>query len=174
MYDPVAEDWVGIAGVLGRLTGIDLFRNNFLHEREHVRQVRRADREVGAPTPMTDAGTCWQNGWSWGMPNHNHWRLAPGIFPGGGICTPAGPGTMGAAGSGDVLLNAVIPSMPGYNSWPASWPVPAGAAPGGGFVGGYPTEQECYQQMTGREHALARWDWGNPGKIHRTRNKWDD
>jgi hypothetical protein len=154
-----------IAGLHGPLTGIDLFRNTFLHERQHVRQIRRADTIAGIRP-----GTCWQNGWSFNRPNHNHWRLGVGRVPGAatGICPPGGPGTMGAA-AGDTNLSATIASFPGYNNWPAAWPLPPNVP-----AGMTPMEQQAFQQETGREHALARWDWGDPGKNHRTRNRWND
>jgi hypothetical protein len=169
--DTAATSDVAIPGLHGPLTGIDLFSNTVLHETEHTRQIARADPVVGL-----HPGTCWQNGWSWNTANHNHWRLGPGRVAGSpGICTDGGPGTMGAPGTGDILLAAAVPGMPGYVSWPTAWgPVPAGAAPGGSFIGGTPIEQQAFQQETGPEHGLARQDWGDPGKNHRTLNRFDD
>lgn len=164
IYDPANAVDNGVAGVHGRITGIDLFYNTFVHERQHVRQIARADPVVGI-----HAGTCWANGWSWNV-RSNHYRLAAGRAAGaGGICTAAGPGTLGQAGTGDIKLD------PGFNHWPSAWgAVPAPASPAGGYIGGHPIEQKAYQQETGREHALAKWDWGAPGKNHRTVNKHDD
>lgn len=149
---------------IGPFTGIDVFRNTFLHERQHVRQIVQADAVVG-----THAGTCWQNGWSWNAAGHNHWRLGHGRVAGAatGICPPGGPGTLGAAGSGDVRLDTTV------HHWPDAWGAPP-AAPVGGYCQGHPIEHQAYQQMTGREHGLARYDWGDPGKNHRTRRRWND
>jgi hypothetical protein len=148
---------------IGPFTGIDLFRNAFLHEREHVNQIARADAVVGA-----GAGTCWLNGWAWLGPS-NRWRLGPGRVAGAatGICPPGGPGTLGAAGSGDVQLDIQ------FNRWPDAWGAPPPAPPGG-YCQGHPIEHQAYQRMTGAEHALARWDWGDPGKNHRTLRRWND
>lgn len=162
-----------IAGLHGPLTGIDLFRNTFLHERQHVRQINRADAVVGI-----HPGTCWQNGWSWNVPNHNHWQLGMGRVAGAatGICPSGGPGTMGAA-HGDTLIEAPNPAIVALptSDWPTAWgAIPAPAGPGGTYIGGDHIEQQAFQQETGREHALARWDWGDPGKNHRTRRRWND
>ena len=103
---------------------------------------------------------------------HNHWRLGPGRAANtAGVCTPVGPGTMGAAGTGDVLLNDAV-----VEAWPTAWgAVPAGAGPGGTYWGGHPIEQIAYiRHSTIPENGLAPRDWGDPGKNHRTRNKWDD
>jgi len=172
IYDPAATSDIAIPGLHGPLSGIDLFENTVLHETEHTQQIARADPVVGI-----HAGTCWQFGWSWNTGNHNHWQLAAGrVAGGGGICTTAGPGTMGAPGSGDTLLAAIIPAMgAGYVSWPAAWgPAPAGAAPGGGYIGNTPIEQQAYQQETSAENTRARQDWGDPGKNHQTLNQFDD
>ncbi|HZF47777.1 MAG TPA: hypothetical protein VE093_03955 [Polyangiaceae bacterium] len=171
IYDLAATRDAAIPGLHGPLSGIDLFRNTVWHETEHTRQIARADPVVG-----THSGTCWANGWSWNQPNHNHWRLGPGRVAGTpGLCTSAGPGTMGDAGSGDTLLSAAVPGMPNYRSWPTAWgAVPAGASPDGSFIGGTPIEQQAYQQETGPEHGLARQDWGDPGKNHNTVNRFDD
>lgn len=150
---------------IGPFTGIDTFHNTFLHERHHVRQIRQADAVVGI-----HPNTCWQNGWSWNVPhNHNHWRLGPGRVPGAatGICPPGGPGTLGAAGSGDVQLDAA------HNHWPDAWGPPP-AAPLGGYCQGHPIEHQAYQAMRIHDHELARYDWGDPGKNHRTRRRWND
>ncbi len=47
MFDASSTTDPGVAHIHGRLTGIDLFYNVLLHEREHVRQIRRADAIVG-------------------------------------------------------------------------------------------------------------------------------
>jgi hypothetical protein len=161
MLDPSAMADNAVPLIHGRRTGIDLFRIVFQHESEHVRQVAQADAVVGAA-----AGTCWQFGWSWNQANHNHWRLGPGRVAGaGGICGPAGPGTMGAPGSGDVSLQ----DPAGFD-----WPLAFGAMPALPWAFGHPLEEMASRQEKGLEHALARYDWGDPGKNHRTRNKFDD
>jgi hypothetical protein len=173
IHDGAALSDGPIAGLHGALTGIDLFENTVLHETEHTRQIARADPVVGI-----HANTCWENGWSFNRPNHNHWRLGPGRAAGtAGICTAIGPGTMGSAGTGDTILEA--PNPPGNpfptSDWPTAWgPIPAGAGPGGTYIGGDHMEQQAFQQETSPEHARARQDWSDPGKNHRTLNKWDD
>ncbi len=173
IYNSAATSDGAIAGLHGPLTGVDLFENTVLHETEHTRQIARADPVVGI-----HPGTCWTNGWSWNVPNHNHWQLGPGRAAGaGGICTAAGPGTMGAPGTGDVLLEA--PNPPGNpfptSDWPTAWgPIPPGAGPGGTYIGGDHMEQQAFQQETSPEHARARQDWGDPGKNHRTLNRFND
>jgi hypothetical protein len=173
VYDKASTSDGAIAGLHGPLTGIDLFENTVLHESEHVAQIARADPVVGI-----HAGTCWKGGWSWNVANHNHWSLGPGRAAGaGGICTPAGPGTMGAPGSGDVLLEAANPPGVGLptSDWPTAWgPIPAPAGPGGTYIGGDHIEQQAFQKETSAEHTRARVDWGDPGKNHRTRDRWDD
>jgi hypothetical protein len=165
-----------IAGLHGPLTGIDLFANTVLHEARHVRQVRDADAVVGVR-----AGTCWRYGWSWNTANHNHWSVGPDGQPGvAGVDDDAdgtvdnqivtGPGEMGAGD--DVYLGSAGAFG---RDWPSAWgAIPAGAGPGGAFIGGHPIEQQAFQAETSREHAYARSDWGAPGKNHRTVNRWND
>lgn len=164
IYDRASRRDGPIAGLHGPLSGIDLFRNTFLHERQHVRQIRQADAIVGI-----HPATCWANGWSW-IISSNRFSLGLGRVAGAatGICPPGGPGTLGAPGSGDIQLDTA------FNRWPDAWGAPVPAGPGGTYIGGHPIEQQAFQQETGPEHALARWDWGDPGKNHRTRNRWDD
>jgi hypothetical protein len=175
IHDTAALNDGPIAGLHGPLTGIDLFRNTILHESEHVQQIARADPVVGL-----HPGTCWQFGWSWNQgAAHNHWQLGPGRAAGAGICTPAGPGTMGAAGSGDVNLETPYPAgvvVPAISShWPTAWgPLPAPAGGGGNYIGNHPIEQQAFQQEIGPEHGLARQDWGDPGKNHRTVDLFSD
>lgn len=169
VFDTASTQDGAIPGLHGPLTGIDLFHNTVLHESEHADQIARADPIVGI-----HAGTCWRFGWSWNVGNHNHWTLGAGRVAGGaGICTTVGPGTMGTDPT-DVDLSAVIATRPGYNNWPTAWGVPVGAAPGGAFIGGSPIEQQAFQKETSAEHALARQDWSDPGKNHRTLNRFND
>ncbi len=71
---------------------------------------------------------------------------------------------MGAAGSGDVSLEAA-----GIADWPSAWPVPPRP-----WAFGHPLEEMATRQERSREHRLARQDWGDPGKNHRTLNRWND
>jgi hypothetical protein len=181
VFDTASRRDAAIPGLHGPREGIDLFRITVRHETEHTRQIRRADRVVGVRP-----GTCWQNGWSWNVANHNHWGVGPDGQPGrAGVDDDGdgtvdnqrtdGPGEMGAAGSDDVLVESAVPGIARPTHWPTAWgAVPAGAAPAGGFIGGHPIEQQAFQKETGSRHEVARQDWGDPGKNHRTLNRWND
>lgn len=183
IFDSASTRDGAIAGLHGPLTGVDLFKNTVLHETKHTRQIADADPVVGIRP-----GTCWKNGWSWNVANHNHWSVGPDGKPGrrgvdddgdGTIDNQitTGPGEMGAGGSDDVNLEAPNPAsvtLP-TSDWPTAWgPIPAGAGPGGSYIGGDHIEQQAFQQETSAEHALARQDWGHPGKNHRTLDRFDD
>ena len=150
-----------------RTTGIDTFHDTYLHEKHHEVQVTRADNIVGI-VPFTP----WRFGWSWNQSNNNHWTLGSDGRPGvAGVDDDAngaiddlfdwGPGELGRGDDNSLDF--------GYD-----WPRAFGPMPPPPWAGGLPIEAPAYNQEHDDENEYAESDWGNPGKQHRTINKYDD
>ncbi len=159
-------------GVGEEYSGIDRYVATVVHEEKHIEQIALADTEVTAT-----AGTPWRYGWSFNQGgNHNHWTVGPDTEPGDmGVDDDAdttidnhitgGPGELG---SGDDV-DLTHPTTTSRN-WPNSWPPPAAKI--------YASEIEDaaikHSDAAVDEHDNAGSDWGDPGKQHKTINKWDD
>ncbi|MDD2709470.1 MAG: hypothetical protein PHV34_15900 [Verrucomicrobiae bacterium] len=148
-------------------TGIDTFEDTYQHERHHRVQIGQADNVVGIT-----AKTPWRHGWSWNAANHNHWAKGPDAQPGAaGIdddgngktddLIVSGPGELGKGD--DVLLDL------GFD-----WPIAFGPLPPVPWAGGGPIEDQAYNHEPDNENHRASVDWGDPGKQHKTLNKYDD
>jgi hypothetical protein len=154
---------------LRQTTGIDVFIDTVLHEKKHVVQIDLADTLV----TMT-AGTPWQHGWSWNQPDHNHWSVGSDGLPGIGNVdddgdsmvdnlTPSGAGELGFGDDGRLDDGTA-------DRWPSS----LGAKPPPPWAGGSAIEDQAYNVEPDDENAQAALDWGNPGKQHKTLNKYND
>lgn len=170
IYDLAATVDAGDAsadGGMRRTTGIDTFEDTYLHERHHTNQISRADAVVGI-IPLSP----WRFGWSWNEDAHNHWGRGPDGQPGAAGVDDDGDGATdnllttgpGELGNGDdVLLDR------GHD-----WPQAFGLLPPLPWAGGGPIEDEAYNREPDNENQRAALDWGNPGKQHRTLNRYDD
>jgi hypothetical protein len=161
-------------GIGEEVSGIDCYISAVIHEEKHVAQIAAADALL--PTNGADS---FRFGWSWRQPAHNHWTNGPDGQWGVAGIDDDGNGTVDDAavafpfelGQGDdVCLNRIYAS--GYNNWPNAWTLP---------VGRYgppltPIEGEAVKASDDamNENDYASQDWGNPGKNHKTINKWDD
>ncbi len=159
-------------GVGEMFSGIDRFVGSVVHEEKHVDQISRADTLVTMTT-----GTPWRYGWSFNQgSNHNHWTIGADGKPGaantdddsdGNIDNhiTTGPGELGSGDDVD-LTHATSVSR----NWPSAWPLPSPKL--------VPSEIEHeaikHSDDNVDEDDYANKDWGNPGKQHKTLNKWDD
>ena len=150
-------------------SGIDAFFGTVIHEGKHVSQIALADQLV----PTGIASSPWAHGWSWNV-QHNHWEKGA-------------DGEWGEAGVDDdnnsIIDDAAAapPFEPGYGddlsldhsvypSWPKAWTLPSpNDCP-------HPIESAANNEadLLHNEHDKARFDWGNPGKNHKTIDFWDD
>jgi hypothetical protein len=149
-------------------SGIDLMIDTVIHEEVHVDQIGRAD----ALMPVSSGGDAFRYGWSWVQSMHNHWN--PGVDAEWGVAAvdddgngtiddaaPMPPFEPGWTGSDDISL-----AHPLWPDWPNAWPLPV---PLPGDPGLHPIEVEAID-----EHDYWEHDWGDPGKQHRTNQRWDD
>ena len=161
---------------VGEVTsGIDRYIMTVIHEEKHVAQIAAADALL--PTSGADS---FRFGWSWNQATHNHWAKGPdkqwgvagtdddgnGIVDDAAIAPPFEPGN-----GDDGCLNRIYAN--GYNNWPSLWLLP------GGIYGSpriSPIEGEAVKAADDamNENDYAPQDWGDPGKNHKTVNKWDD
>lgn len=151
-------------GVGQVVSGIDSFMATVFHENKHVEQIANADRLV--PNIR-----CWRYGYSWNKPQHNHWEPGPdgkwGNPPGlttdkVAIVPPIEPGH-----GDDVDID-----NPLWRMWPNVWPLPVPSW----SPSKHPIEDEAimYADSKVTEHKYAKQDWGDPGKNHQTKLRWDD
>lgn len=160
-------------GVGEEFSGVDRFIGTVIHEAKHVDQIARADQLVSTG----QAGTPWRNGWSFNQgANHNHWTVGPDAKPGVKATDDDGDGTIdnliasgpGEFGRGDDV-DLTHPTTTSRN-WPSSWAIPVPLK--------VPSEieSEAINESDNNhdENKRARDDWGNPGKNHKTLEKWDD
>lgn len=146
-----------------QVSGIDGFIATAVHENVHIQQIGRADALV--PTVA-----CWQHGYSWNQPAHNHYSPGPD-----GLWGPA-PGVASAA------VNTQPPFVAGQGDdqtldLSSHWPIAFGPVPATFGVPLHPIEREAVHAsdaVVTADHDNARSDWGDPGKNHGTLNKWDD
>jgi len=150
-------------------SGIDCFVASVIHEEKHVYQISSADTLL--PTSGSDS---FRYGWSWNQATHNHWTKGPDGQWGVAGVDDDNNGTTDDAkttppfepGNGDdVSLDHPI-----FAWWPNSWPLPnPNNAP-------HPIESEAVNSADAavNEDDYADDDWGNPGKQHKTYEKWDD
>jgi hypothetical protein len=158
-------------GVGEETSGIDYFVGAVIHEEKHVAQIPAADALL--PTNGADS---FRYGWSWNQGTlHNHWAKGP-------------DGQWGVAGVDDdgnstVDDAAVAPHFePGHGddvslghvrwlSWPNAWPMP-----GGVYASIHPIEGEAVKATDDAmdEDDYAPYDWGDPGKNHKTVDEWND
>jgi len=145
-----------------------------IHEEKHVAQIAAAD----ALMPASSGGDSFRYGWSWNQGTHNHWNKgADGQWgaatvddDGNSIVDDAKPIPSFEPGNGDdSSLNMVYSN--GYNNWPSSWTLPT---PFPGTLSPIETEAVRHSDVTMNEHDYANRDWADPGKQHKTINKWDD
>jgi hypothetical protein len=149
-------------------TGIDTFEDTYLHEGHHTRQISLADQVVGIIL-----GTPWRYGWAWNQRAlHNLWTV--GLDGQSGVVgvdddgdgeidnlATTGPGELG--NGDDVLLDLG-----------RDWPQAFGPLPPEPRAERSPIEHEAYNREPDNENQRAALDWGNPGKQHKTLNKYDD
>lgn len=156
-------------GVGKEMSGIDMFVGTVLHERQHLIQIAAADALL--PTSGNDS---FRYGWSWNQAVHNHWRKgADGEWgvaaiddDGNGFIDDAKPLPPFEPGhDDDVSLDHVS-----YIWWPSAWPLPIPNNTD------HPIESEAVNATDNamNEHDYAPYDWGAPGKNHKTVRKWDD
>jgi hypothetical protein len=171
LYKAVCGKFKGY-GVGEEFSGIDRFFGSMLHEAKHVDQIARADQLVATG----QAGPS-RNGWSFNQgANHNHWTTGGDGKPGVSGIDDDGDGTIdnlvatgpGELGHGDdVDLTHLTTTS---RNWPSSWAIPSPLK--------VPSEIESeainYSDQQHDENKRARDDWGNPGKNHKTIDKWDD
>ena len=157
-------------GIGEEASGVDRYVMTVIHEEKHVAQIAAAD----ALLPTSGANS-FRFGWSWNQATHNHWTKGP-------------DGQWGIAGVDDdgnstVDDAAVVPPFePGNGDdvsldnatwpwWPNTW-----ALPGGVYATIHPIEGEAVKAADDamNENDYAPQDWGDPGKNHKTVNKWDD
>jgi hypothetical protein len=157
-------------GIGEEASGIDRYIMTVIHEEKHVAQIAAADALL--PTSGADS---FRFGWSWNQATHNHWTKGP-------------DGQWGVAGVDDdgnstVDDAAVVPPFePGNGDdisldhatwpwWPNTWTLP-----GGVYATIHPIEGEAVKAADDamNENDYAPQDWADPGKNHKTVNKWDD
>ncbi|MBR3921546.1 MAG: hypothetical protein IKJ45_00390, partial [Kiritimatiellae bacterium] len=152
-----------------RTTGIDTFNDTYLHESHHVKQIAQADNVVGIVP-----ATVWRFGWSWNVTNHNHWAVGADCKPGVSSLDDDGNGYVddmlvigpGELGHGDdQLLDAGMGE---------DWPTAFGPMPPLPWAGGCAIEVPAYNCEHDNEGEYGLYDWGNPGKQHKTIGKFDD
>jgi len=155
-------------------SGIDNFIATVVHEQRHRFQLSEFDAMLA--TSGTDS---FRYGWSINHEVHNHWTFGP-------------DGKWGEAGEDDDyngVTDDAVPepnddwppwelgygddidlSHPNCRDWPATWTWPAEQ-----YNSLHPIEGDAVQATDAavNEHQYAPWDWGYPGKNHRTLNKWD-
>jgi len=156
---------------VGEVTsGIDRYIMTVIHEEKHVAQIAAADALL--PTSGADS---FRFGWSWSQAIHNHWTKGPdkqwgvagtdddgnGIVDDAAIAPPFEPGN-----GDDISLDHAA-----WPWWPNTW-----ALPGGVYATIHPIEGEAVKAADDamNENDYAPQDWGDPGKNHKTVNKWDD
>lgn len=76
---------------------------------------------------------------------------------------PAGPGELGVGD--DVRLDDGTAHL---------WPPTLGTKPPPPWAGGCPVEDQAYNVEPDDEDAQMASDWGDPGKQHKTINKYND
>ena len=159
-------------GVGELFSGIDRFVGSVVHEEKHVDQIARADMEITI-TPNTS----WQYGWSFNQgANHNHWTVGADGKPGDAGTDDDTDGTVdnhitsgpGELGSGDDV-DLTHPTSVSRN-WPKSWPLPSPKL----IASEIEHEAIKHSDDNVDEDDYADQDWGDPGKQHKTLNKWDD
>jgi hypothetical protein len=155
-------------GVGEEFSGIDRFLGTVKHEARHVTQIANADKLV-----RSNGSDAFRFGWAWKTP-HNHWAMgadqkwgvAGSDDDGNGTTDDAKLGPPFEPGQGDDENL----SHPNWWYWPKSWPIPApNRAPS-------PLESDAvnYSDTNHNEHQNARDDWADPGKNHKTLNRYDD
>ena len=168
LYDAVTGKFKSY-GVGEEFSGIDRFMGTLKHEAQHVVQIGKADALLS-----TNGADSFRYGWSWNQAMHNHWKKGADAQWGLAAIDDEADGTLNNArlfppfepGNGDdeSLDHAT------FVWWPKVWPLPVpNAAP-------HPIESEAVNisDQTHNEHLNARNDWGNPGKNHKTIDKYDD
>gem|GEM_PF-2036711 len=157
-------------GIGEEASGIDRYIMTVIHEEKHVAQIAAADALL--PTSGADS---FRFGWSWNQATHNHWTKGPDGQWGVAAVDDDGNSTVDDA--------AVVPPFePGNGDdisldhatwpwWPNTW-----ALPGGVYATIHPIEGEAVKAADDamNENDYAPQDWGDPGKSHKTVNKWDD
>jgi hypothetical protein len=168
VYDPSKGKYKSY-GVGEEFSGIDRYIGTVKHEAKHVDQIARADALLSS-----NGSDSFQHGWSFNQLLHNHWTKGP----------DAKWGVAGTDDDSDTVLDnakSTPPFEPGrgddenlnhatYSEWPKSWALPnPNNAP-------HPIESEAINESDNNhsEHDNARDDWGNPGKNHKTIDKYDD
>ena len=157
-----------VAGYFGvpLFTGIDSFMATVIHEAHHVTQISNADG-------LVPGDGCWQNGYSWNQAPDNHWGPGPdgkyGPAPGVVSSAVAASPPFVAGQGDDVTLDSI-------SHWPIAWGAQPAASQGSGagvHAIEIDAENVCLAAVPA-DHTFARKDWGDPGKNHKTLNKWDD
>ena len=165
-------------------SGIDCFMATIIHEQKHVDQIQRADQYLWNSCGETNLNnTLFRYGWSWNKIQHNHWAKGPDGAWGKANVDDDSDGFEDNARAIPLATNP--PFEPGqyddenltssrYNDWPKSWL----SLPGIPYINMKEglIEGEAVQAADNAmdEHKYARHDWGNPGKNHGTKDKWDD
>jgi hypothetical protein len=161
-------------GVGKEFSGIDRFIGSLLHEAKHVDQIARAD--ILLPSNGSDS---FRYGWSWNKGGqHNHWAKGPDGQWGRAGIDDDGNGVMDDAASappfepGNILSDDILIEKLLYFDWPEAWTLPSNPNKGGSG----PIEAEAIDTSDSghNENQSAESDWGNPGKNHKTINKWND
>lgn len=149
-------------------SGIDMFVAVIIHEEKHVSQIQRADALL--PTSGQDS---FRYGWSWNKAPHNHWQKGSdnkwGVAnlddDGNSIVDDAKTNPPFEPGNGDDISL----EHSSYSDWPNSWTLPIP-----NYTSLNPIESEAINASDTAmdEDDYSEFDWGLPGKQHKTLNYW--